>query len=453
MTSGRPRVSDRHHTVLGNGSKPQWRVRVPQHITKIGSLVTTQTSETSTFTPFPWVGLLSLACAIFVSVTSEFLPTGLLPEMAQDMGVGLSTTGLLVTIFAGTVVIATTPLAVLTQRYSRKPLVVLVLGVIALANVLAALAPSYGMLVSARVLGGLAHGLFWAVVAAYSAHLVPKHQLGRAVAITAGGGSAAFVLGVPAGTTLGHALGWRAAFAILGGIVLVIAVVVIKFLPPVNHQLPLKTGEAAVPLRKDRSLKGVILVCAIIVIIMAGQNTFYTYIAPWLIQAAGFSSASVAFLLLLLGGSGAVGLVLAGLAADRFPKRGFALAVLAVVGSVFVLALVSANPVVVVVAFVLWGTAFGGVPAMLQTRMLHTASYQMRNLAAALQTTAFNVGIGGGALIGGALLDGPGIRSLPIVEIMFLTTGLALSLGADAIHSKRVHRQTRRVRRKPAVRG
>lgn len=402
--------------------------------------MSTHTSETPTVTMFPWIGLLSLASAIFVSVTSEFLPTGLLPIMAQDLGVGVSTAGLLVTIFAGTVVIATTPLAVLTRRYSRKALVVVVLIVIALANVFAALAPSYEILVAARILGGLAHGLFWAVVAAYSAHLVPKHQLGRAVAITAGGGSAAFVLGVPAGTTLGHALGWRAAFAIIGAIVLIIAIIVIRFLPPVNHQVTLKTGESPLPLHKDHSLRGVIIVCAVIVIIIAGQNTFYTYIAPWLIQVADFPPPSIAFLLFLFGGSGAMGLVLAGFAADRFPKRCFALAVLAVMASVLVLALVSANPVIVVAAFVLWGVAFGGLPAMLQTRMLQTASFRMRNLAAALQTTAFNVGIGGGALLGGVVLDVAGIQSLPILEIVFLATGLALSSGADAAHSRREQR-------------
>lgn len=321
--------------------------------------------------------MLTLSGAIFVSVTSEFLPTGLLPEMAEELGVGLSAAGLLVTVFAGTVVIATTPLAALTRRYSRKSLVVVVLLVIALANTLAALAPTYEILVGARILGGLAHGLFWAVVAAYSAHLVPKHQLGRAVAITAAGGSAAFVLGVPVGTALGHALGWRAAFAIIGGVVVVLAIIVVKYLPPVNHHVQLKTGEIPLPLRKDRSLRGVVIVCVVILIVMTGQNTFYTYIAPWLIDVAGFPATSVALMLFLFGGAGAVGLVVAGFAADRFPKRGFAVAIMMVMAAVAVLAVGSANTVVVVVAFVVWGVAFGGVPAMLQTRMLQTASLQV----------------------------------------------------------------------------
>jgi predicted MFS family arabinose efflux permease len=353
---------------------------------------------------------------------------------------GISTAGLLVTIFAGTVVVATTPLAALTRNYSRKGLIVAVLLVIALANVLAALAPTYEILVGARILGGLGHGLFWAVVAAYSAHLVPKHQLGRAVAITAGGGTAAFVLGVPVGTALGHALGWRTAFIIIAAVVVLLSLAVVKFLPPVNHHVPLATGEIRIPLRKDRSFLPVMLVCVVILIVLTAQNTFYTYIAPWLTEVAGFPGDSVAILLFLFGGAGVLGLVLAGIASDRFPKRGFAVAVLAVMVSVLALALLSQNPVIVVAAFVVWGTAFGGVPAMLQTRMLRTASFQMRDLAGALQTTAFNIGIGGGALLGGILIDGVGISSLPLVELGLLTLGIAVSVAVDAAYSRRAQR-------------
>jgi predicted MFS family arabinose efflux permease len=397
----------------------------------------TATTDTQ---PFPWIGLITLAGAIFVSVTSEFLPTGLLPDMAAELHVSLSTVGLLVSIFAGTVVLATTPLAALTRRYSRKPLLVVVLFIVATANTLAALAPTFELLAGARILGGLAHGLFWAIVAAYSAHLVPKQQLGRAVAITAGGGSAAFVLGVPVGTALGHALGWRWAFGIIAVVVVILALVVIKFLPPVDHNVPLRTGEIAIPLRKDRSLRGVVIVCAVIVILITGQNTFYTYIAPWLIEVARFPASSIPFLLFLFGGAGAVGLVLAGFAADRFPKRGFFVGVVVVVASVFIIALASANGIVVVAAFVVWGVAFGGLPAMLQTRMLHTASFRMRDLAAALQTTAFNVGIGVGALVGALLLDGIGIRALPYVEIGLLVIALAVSVAADVARTARARR-------------
>lgn len=386
---------------------------------------------------FPWIGLLALAGAIFVSVTSEFLPTGLLPEMARDLDVSLSSAGFLVAVFAATVVICTTPLALLTRRYSRKMLVVVVLMVIALANILSAAAPSYEILVGARILGGLAHGLFWAVVAAYAAHLVPKHQLGRAVAITGGGASAAFVLGVPVGTALGHVLGWRAAFVILAVVVVLLAFVAMKYVPPVNHHLPETPGEKKLPLHRDRSLLGVIVVCAVVVLLIGGHNVFYIYIAPWLVEVAAFPSTSIAFLLFLYGGAGAVGLVLAAFAADRFPARGFAVGGAMTILAVLALALFPGQPIVVVAAFVVWGVAFGSLPAMLHTRMLHTASFRLRDLAAALLTTAFNVGIGGGALLGGFLLDGLGIRSLPVAEALFLAAALVLSAAVDIIRIRR----------------
>ena len=389
------------------------------------------TTENTSVRPFPWVGLVTLALAIFVSVTTEFLPTGLLPEMASDYHVSLSQVGLLVTIFATTVVIATTPLSILTRNYSRKVIVVIVLVVIAIAALLAALAPTYGLLVGARILGGLAHGLFWAVVGAYAAHLVPKHQLGRAVAITSSGATAAFVLGVPVGTAIGHALGWRLAFVFMAGLILILCVLVVRFLPAVDHRVRLVTGEIPLPLRKDRSIAPVAVLCAVIILLLVAQNIFYTYIAPWLISVGGFGAGGVPGLLLLYGGAGAVGLVLAGVVADRFPRGGLIVAFVFVSASVFILWLFGANQPVVIGAVIVWGAAFGGGPAMIQTRMLHVASARIRETAAALQTTSFNVGIGGGALIGGLLLDSLGLRVLPLADVLITVLGVAFVLASN----------------------
>jgi predicted MFS family arabinose efflux permease len=389
---------------------------------------------------FPWAGLLALAGAIFVSVTSEFLPTGLLPDMAGELQVSESRIGLLVTIFAGTVVISTTPLAALTRNYSRKYLVVAVLVVIAAGNIIAASAPTYEILVGARIIGGLAHGLFWAVVGAYAAHLVPKHQIGRAVAITSGGGTAAFVLGVPLGTALGHALGWRLAFAVIGVIVVLLALLVLRFLPAVDHRVTLATGEIALPMRKDRSLAGVIVLCVIIIVVMTGHNLFYTYIAPWLIGVGGFDKDSIAILLFLFGGAGAIGLVLAGLVSDRFPRAGLIVATTLVAASVLVVALFSRSQVVIVGGLVVWGMAFGGLPAMLQTRMLHTASARLRDLSAALFTTSFNFAIGFGAFAGGLVLDQVGIITLPFVDIVIIAVGVVFMLVSNVWLAARAKR-------------
>lgn len=418
---------------------PRAAQRTTPHMKWICRLAARAT-KTTTASAFPLVGLLVLAGAIFVSVTSEFLPTGLLPDMARELKVSESRIGLLITIFAATVVVSTTPLAALTRRFSRKSLVVVVLLVIATGAVLAAVAPNYAVLVVARVIGGLAHGLFWAVVGAYSAHLVPKHQIGRAVAITSGGATAAFVLGVPLGTALGHALGWRLAFAVIGGIIIVLAGLVMRYLPAVDHRVTLSTGEIAVPLGRDRSLPGVVVICLVIVVIMTGQNVYYTYIAPWLIHTASFDESAIALLLFLYGGAGAVGLALAGIVADRFSRRGFVVATGIVLVAVLALATMSGSPAVVIAAIVLWGIAFGGLPAMLQTRMLHTASARIRDLAAALFTTSFNLAIGGGALVGGILLDRFGLASLPFIDLAFLVAGIVLSLVTDAWLTARANR-------------
>ena len=394
----------------------------------------------TTTTAFPWLGLLTLAGAIFVSVTSEFLPTGLLPEMAEGLDVSQSRIGLLVTVFAGTVVLSAAPLASLTRRFPRKPLIVIVLVAFAITNFMGALAPNYEIVVLSRVFGGLAHGLFWAVVGAYPGHLVQKGQLTRAVAITSAGGSVAFVLGVPAGTALGHALGWRPAFTVVGIAILMLAVLVVKFLPPVSHIDQLRTGEIPLPLRRDPSLLGVALICLITTIVMIGHNLYYTYIVPFFTGVNGFSTDAVSLLLLVYGLAGAVGLLLVGVIGGRFPRAALLGGFVLVGASVLTMALLPGNPVVVIIALVVWGAAFGGIPALLQTRILHTASRQLRDVSAALLTTSFNIGIGGGALVGSLLLDGYGLPTLPFADVAITVCGILLIVVSDRVIRRRAAR-------------
>lgn len=391
---------------------------------------------------FPWVGLFTLSLLVFFSVTSEFLPTGLLPDIAADLGVSESQVGLLITVFAGTVVLTAAPLATLTHRFDRKPLIIAVLLVFIVANVGAALAPTYGWLMGARIVGGLAHGLFWAIVGAYSGHLVPKAQLGRAVAIVTGGGTAAFILGVPVGTAVGHVLGWRLAFAVIAGVMLVLILVTARLLPAVQHRAAPKTGEIALPLRHDKSIPGIVFVCLLILLIITGHNIFYTYIAPFLIGPTGLDPGAVAGVLFLYGGAGAIGVVLAGLFADRYPRGALAAALVGIIAAVLVIGFVPSSPWVVVIAMVGWSIAFGGIPSMVQTRMLHTASARLRDVASAYQTTAFNLGIGGGALIGGLVLDGWGVGALPFVDVVVTAAALVLLIVGDRWMAAR-HRHAR----------
>jgi len=383
--------------------------------------------------------LLILSGAIFVSVTSEFLPTGLLPDMAADLKVSESQIGLLVTAFAATVVVSTAPLAVVTRRFSRKWLMIVLLSSFAISNVLAGIAPTYELLLLARVLGGLAHGLFWAVTGPYAAHLVPPHLLARAISITTAGGTLAFIIGVPIGTALGHALGWRSAFLVMAGVVVFFTLLVVLFLPPVKHIEDLATGEIRLPTRKDPTIMAVVAVCVSVILVVLGHNLLYTYIAPWLIDIASFEPDAIPGLLLAYGIAGAVGLILAGTFGDRYPRTTFAAFLIGVIASVLTLALSLYSPPLVIVAFVLWSASFGGLPSMMHARVLHVASRNIRDIAAAYLTTSFNFAIGGGALLGGILLDSFGLTVLPWGLIAFMVAALVFVLITDARRVARTH--------------
>jgi DHA1 family inner membrane transport protein len=402
-------------------------------------------NDTSPRGPFPWIGLIALSAAVFLSVTSEMLPTGLLPEMSSSLGVSQSDVGLLVSWFAFTVVLTSTPLALFTRRLPRHGLIVLVLVVFALSNVLTAIAPDYTFVVISRVIGGLAHGLFWGVVGAYSAHLVPKEQIARAVSITIAGGTLAFVFGVPLGTFLGHVLGWRLSFIVLAGLMLVGAVVIWRFLPKVEHYsganreaVTTDTGTVTVikPPR-DRTIGPVALVCVITALTMIGHYTFYTYIAPFLGDTLGVGSDAIAPLLFAYGVAGAVGLFISGALFGTRPQLGLVLGLSVTAISVTVLALTTATVGVAIAAFLVWGLAFGTLPPLLQTRLLHTASVRIRDTASAVYTTAFNMGIGLGAFVGAFLLDSLGLGTVPFVYVGIILVSLTLVLASDLVIRRR----------------
>ena len=388
---------------------------------------------------FPWGGLLVLASAVFLSVTAEMLPTGLLPEMSAELGVGQSQIGLLVSVFAFAVVLTSIPLSRLTRSVSRHRLIVLVLIVVSLSSAVTAIAPSFEILVGARIVGGMAHGLFWAVMGAYSGYLVPKEQLGRAVAITTGGGTLAFVLGVPLGTVLGQAVGWRSAFGAIAVLCIVGAALMLWLLPRVER--PAKSDAPAERhpsgrRKLDASVPAVALLCLLAAVIMIGHYAFYTFIAPYLIGELGVDSGDVGLLLAIYGIAGAGGLLLAGTVFGRHPTLGVVIGVAVTAISVTVMALFAANPMIAIPAFVLWGLVFGTLPPLLGARLLHVASVDIRDTASAFYSTSFNVGIGGGALVGAALLDGFGLTSLPVAYLITLALAGVLLVAAE-LNSRR----------------
>ena len=226
------------------------------------------------------------------------------------------------------------------------------------------------------------------------------------------------------------------ALSAMAAVVLVFTVFVILYLPPVSHLVPLATGEIAVATRKDRSFPAVLIVCATVVLVITGHNVFYTYIAPWAIQIGGIDEGAIAGLLFAYGAAGAVGLALGGAFGDRFPRASVNIALAGVIVSILLLGAFGTSAVPIVIGMVIWSVFFGGVPALMHSRVLHSASERIRDLAAAWLTTAFNLAIGGGALLGGLLLDNLGIGVLPWFGAAIIGVGLLFVLATDRARIK-----------------
>ena len=401
----------------------------------------------TTPTRFPYFALVTVAVAIFLSVTIEMLPTGLLPQMSAELRVTEAAIGLTVSFFAFTVVLTSSWLAVLLKRVPRHRLVIIVLVILALSTLMTALAPNYTVLVASRIIGGVAHGVFWSVVGAYAAYIVPKEQLGRAVSITLGGGSLAFVIGVPLGTALGHAVGWRVSFAILALLTLIGAGFIYRFLPRVDHlgtetivgtptgSITVLTDELRESLapRKDQSVVAVVFICIITAVTMIGQYSFYTFVAPFITQSMGLPEADVSAALAAYGVAGVISLVIVALFLAKWPQVSTIAALFLLLAIAVILAILPGTLALSLPAFILWGLGIGVLPPLLQTRMLHAASARIRDTANAFYTTAFNLGIGGGALVGSIMLAGFGIGALPLVNAAMLTLAIIIAVVSDQI--------------------
>lgn len=365
-----------------------------------------------------WWAVVAVMIGIFLLVTAEQLPIGLLSQVASSMGVTPGMAGLMVTV-PGVVAAFSAPLLpVAVGRLDRRIMLTLLMVVMVVGSVLSALASSFILLLAARVLVGLSIGGFWAVAGSIAPRLVPEAQVPKAMTMIFGGVAAASVLGVPLGTLLGDLSSWRVAFGALGGLSLLTAIALWRWLPPLPPREPVRLRVLAQQF-SNRGVRVAVLTTAFVVV---GHFAAYTFISPILQEISGISQRHVGSLLLLYGAAGIVGNIAAGMFAGRHPYR----AVLAIPSLllVFVAAfpLLGVQPSSGVMLLMAWGAVFGSVSVSIQTWILRTAPNT--EAATALMAFTFNMSIGLGAMLGGRLVDG---TSLPIA--MWAASGLFL-LGA-----------------------
>ncbi len=374
--------------------------------------------------------LLALAIAAFGIGTSEFLIMGLLPDLAADFHVSIPKAGVLVTAYALAVTLGAPVVALATARLERKRALLLLLGVFIAGNLCCALAPSYRLLFAARVLTALCHGAFFGIGSVVAAMLVPRPQRSQAIALMFSGLTLANVLGVPAGTAIGQAFGWRIAFYAIVPIGLAAAVAVFFWLP----QQPATTAHLLQEFHVLRKPQ-VLLVLAMSVLTSSSLFCVFTYVAPTLETVTHVSPHAVTLVLLLFGVGITGGNLVGGALSDWRPLAFLTGALLTLIVSLF--ALYAAEPYTypAVAMILVWGAIQFAAGAPLQSRIVDQAA-TAPNLASTLNQGAFNLGNAAGASLGGLLLTaGVTYRQLPLASAS--VTVLTLALALTSIHLER----------------
>ncbi|MCA1430820.1 MFS transporter [Bradyrhizobium sp. NBAIM16] len=371
--------------------------------------------------------VLALTAGAFGIGTTEFIIMGLLLQVAADMHVSVPVAGLLISGYALGVFVGAPVLTLATRRMPRKTVLLALMAIFTLGNAACALAPTYELLMAARVLTSLAHGTFFGVGSVVATSLVAEDKRASAIATMFIGLTVATLLGVPFGAWLGLMLGWRAAFwavTVIG----VIAFAVVAGLVP-GH---VGDGDKPISLAEEVAVLGrpqVLLGLAMTVFGFAGLFVVFTYIQPILTRFTGFSEAAVSPILLVFG----VGLGIGNIAGGKLADRGLARALTGTLAALAIvllgLAAVLSIKILSVALILLLGTAAFATVAPLQLRVLEAAGPSGRTLASSLNIAAFNLGNALGAWAGGLTIDrGLGLSALPLVAAGITAIGLVLAL-------------------------
>ncbi|KQO57951.1 MULTISPECIES: MFS transporter [unclassified Methylobacterium] len=381
-----------------------------------------------------WLSISVLGIAAFTMVSTEFAPIGLMSQMAGDLGESQATIGLTVTLYAWFGALSGLLAPTLVGRVPRKALLIGLMLVIAASNAIALMSPSLEALFLARLVGSVAHGIFWATVAAFAMDIAPPHRTGLATSIVFGGISVATVMGVPAVNMAGQVMGWRGAFGALGLLGLLTAVSMMVTLP--NLATSARGREATLAdAIGQRTLRPIYAITALI---GAVHFSAYTFAEPYIAALPGILPTTVPIFLFAFGAAGLLGSVLGALLIDRF-LREVILCALTAMGMALILMGTSSTVLGLLgvgACLVVWGAAISMLFATLQTWILKAAG-PLATPAAAVHTAVLNAAIGIGAMAGSALLD----RWGPFTVMLGAGIGAILTLGFALIPQGR-RRQT-----------
>ena len=376
--------------------------------------------ERSGLRPRPVLAVGALSVGAFSFVTAETLPIGLLPQIGADLHRTLSGSGLLVTAYALIVLVMSVPLTLLTRRIPRRPLLGALFVAFTAATLAAAAAPSFGVLVGARLLTALAQALFWSVVVPTATTQVPLRQRARAVSAVFTGSALGPVVGMPAGTWLGQQLGWRTAFLALATLAAATCVALVLSLPATRREAE------AVHVGDHPDARGYAVLLVVITLAIAGTFTTYTYVTAHLVQVAGLPARALSAVLLLTGGASIAGAALSVALVRRSPRAGIQVPLALMVAAAGSLHLAGRWVIPAVLTFALMALAGSSFAAALATRVLTTAPGDT-DIASAGSSSAYNAGIGAGAWLGAQIVATHGVHATALGALALTTAALAVA--------------------------
>ena len=367
-----------------------------------------------------WLPVISLTFSTFIFNTSEFIPIGLLSDIASDFAITESKAGMLITVYAWIVALASLPLMLAFSKTENKKLMLSIVALFTASHVLSGISTSYYMLMLSRAGVACAHAIFWSIVTPLAVRVAPEGRRSTALSLIVTGSSVAMIVGLPLGRAVGLLVGWRATFLLIAALSAIVFIILAASLPktPSDNDVSIKSLPA---LLRTPGLGGIYLLT---VIIITGHYTSYSYIEPFLAQVAGMSNTLITIVLSIFG---IVGIIGSYFFAKYFDRHQFTFIRFAVVGiSIFTLLLIPSaiNTATVILICILWGLAINSYNLSFQSEILQVAPHGTA-IAMSIYSGIYNVGIGAGALVGGNVCSYMGISNIGFV-------GGAIGLVASA---------------------
>ncbi|WIX76492.1 MFS transporter [Amycolatopsis carbonis] len=370
----------------------------------------------------PGKALFGLFLAGFIGILTECLPAGLLPEISRTLSTSVAATGQIVTVYAAATALAAIPLSRLTVKWSRKTVLQVALGTVAITNALTALSTDYTLTMVIRFVAGLGTALVWTQLAGYAARLSPPSVQGRAIAIALAGTPISLALGVPVGTWLSTFGGWQTAFWVAAALSLLNMLWFVVNLA----NLPGQAGHERFTLGQVLAMPGLRTILFALTTYMVAHNILYTYVTDFL-RFAGLES-QVGWVLFAFGVTSVLSVVVVGAHIDHHLRKLIVASTLLFAVSVLVLAVLSGVPAFVYLAAAAWGLAFGSSPSLFIGAAI-TATVEAADVAQSIVISFFSGSIALGGLVGGLLIAGLGTASITWASLVLLVFSVIAVVG------------------------